>query len=92
MVVARTTAGASTNGMFYELDAIAAVVIGGTLLTGGRGSLIGTLVGVLIFTVLSNIFTLNNLDTDIQNIAKGVIIVLAVLLQFRARKARTGSQ
>ncbi|MGW3967039.1 ABC transporter permease [Amycolatopsis sp. NPDC005003] len=90
MVVARTTAGASTNGMFYELDAIAAVVIGGTLLTGGRGSLIGTLVGVLIFTVLSNIFTLNNLDTDIQNIAKGVIIVLAVLLQFRARKARTG--
>ncbi|MFJ9783041.1 ABC transporter permease [Amycolatopsis sp. NPDC101161] len=90
MVVARTTAGASTNGMFYELDAIAAVVIGGTLLTGGRGSLIGTLIGVLIFTVLSNIFTLNNLDTDIQNIAKGVIIVLAVLLQFRARKARTG--
>jgi ribose transport system permease protein len=40
--------------------------------------------------VLSNLFTLNNLDTDIQNIAKGVIIVLAVLLQFRARKARTG--
>jgi ribose transport system permease protein len=89
MVVARTTAGASTNGMFYELDAIAAVVIGGTLLTGGRGSLVGTLIGVLIFTVLSNLFTLNNLDTDIQNIAKGVIIVLAVLLQFRARKART---
>jgi len=90
MVVARTTAGASTNGMFYELDAIAAVVIGGTLLTGGRGSLVGTLIGVLIFTVLSNLFTLNNLDTDIQNIAKGVIIVLAVLLQFRARKSRTG--
>ncbi|WIV54179.1 ABC transporter permease [Amycolatopsis nalaikhensis] len=91
MVVARTTAGASTNGMFYELDAIAAVVIGGTLLTGGRGSLIGTLVGVLIFTVLSNIFTLNNLDTDIQNIAKGVIIVLAVLLQFRGRKIKNQS-
>jgi ribose transport system permease protein len=91
MVVARTTAGSSTNGMFYELDAIAAVVIGGTLLTGGRGSLIGTLIGVLIFTVLSNLFTLNNLDTDIQNIAKGVIIVLAVLLQFRTRKTRTGT-
>ncbi|OZM72044.1 ABC transporter [Amycolatopsis antarctica] len=88
MVVARTTAGASTNGLFYELDAIAAVVIGGTLLTGGRGSLIGTLIGVLIFTVLSNIFTLNNLDTDIQNIAKGAIIVLAVLLQFRTNRGR----
>ncbi|GAA3458207.1 ribose transport system permease protein [Saccharothrix longispora] len=87
MVVARTTSGASTNGMFYELDAIAAVVIGGTLLTGGRGSLIGTLIGVLIFTVVGNIFTQNNLDTDIQNIAKGVIIVAAVLLQ-RTTSAR----
>ncbi|NIH80089.1 ABC transporter permease [Amycolatopsis viridis] len=86
MVVARTTSGASTNGLYYELDAIAAVVIGGTLLSGGRGTLTGTLIGVLIFTVLGNIFTLNNLDTDIQNIAKGAIIVLAVLLQFRSRR------
>ncbi|GAB3582536.1 ABC transporter permease [Amycolatopsis endophytica] len=88
MVVARTTSGASTNGLYYELDAIAAVVIGGTLLSGGRGTLIGTLIGVLIFTVLGNIFTLNNLDTDIQNIAKGAIIVLAVLLQFRTNRSR----
>jgi ribose transport system permease protein len=73
--------------MFYELDAIAAVVIGGTLLSGGRGTLIGTLIGVLIFTVVNSIFTQNNLETDIQNIAKGVIIVAAVLLQ--AASART---
>jgi ribose transport system permease protein len=90
MVVARTTSGASTNGMFYELDAIAAVVIGGTLLTGGRGTLIGTLIGVLIFTVLNSIFTQNNLETDIQQIAKGVIIVGAVLLQ--AVTSRRGSK
>ncbi|MEU4743516.1 ABC transporter permease [Actinosynnema sp. NPDC023658] len=89
MVVARTTSGASTNGMFYELDAIAAVVIGGTLLSGGRGSLIGTLIGVLIFTVVGNIFTQNNLDTDIQNIAKGVIIVAAVLLQRTTARRRS---
>nr|WP_246257938.1 ABC transporter permease [Amycolatopsis anabasis] len=89
MVVARTTSGASTNGMFYELDAIAAVVIGGTALSGGRGSLVGTLLGVLIFTVLNSIFTQNNLDTDIQNIAKGAIIVGAVLLQY-ATSARRG--
>ncbi|MFD7654486.1 ABC transporter permease [Actinosynnema sp. NPDC059797] len=92
MVVARTTSGASTNGMFYELDAIAAVVIGGTLLTGGRGSLIGTLIGVLIFTVVGNIFTQNNLDTDIQNIAKGVIIVAAVLLQRTTSARRRGAR
>ncbi|XVS68181.1 ABC transporter permease [Actinosynnema sp. CA-299493] len=91
MVVARTTSGASTNGMFYELDAIAAVVIGGTLLSGGRGSLIGTLIGVLIFTVVGNIFTQNNLDTDIQNIAKGVIIIAAVLLQ-RTTARRRGAR
>ena len=90
MVVARTTSGASTNGLFYELDAIAAVVIGGTLLAGGRGSLIGTLIGVLIFTVLNSIFTQNNLDTDIQNIAKGVIIVAAVLLQRTTSRRSAG--
>nr|WP_243727603.1 ABC transporter permease [Actinocrispum wychmicini] len=89
MLAARTTAGASTHGQFYELDAIAAVVIGGTLLTGGRGTMIGTVIGVLIFTLLNNIFILNNLETDIQKIAKGVIIVIAVLLQFRANRARS---
>ncbi len=91
MLAARTTAGASTHGQFYELDAIAAVVIGGTLLTGGRGTMIGTVIGVLIFTLLNNIFILNNLETDVQKIAKGVIIVIAVLLQFRANRARSTS-
>ncbi|TCP56116.1 monosaccharide ABC transporter membrane protein (CUT2 family) [Tamaricihabitans halophyticus] len=86
MVVARASSGAASNGLLYELDAIAAVVIGGTLLSGGRGTLVGTLIGVLIFTVLGNVFTLNNLDTDIQNIAKGAIIVLAVLLQYRSSR------
>jgi ribose transport system permease protein len=90
MVVARTTSGASTNGQFYELDAIAAVVIGGTLLSGGKGSLVGTLLGVLIFTAVSNVFTLNNLETDVQNIAKGAIIVIAVLFQsLRLRRTRS---
>ncbi len=88
IVVARTTSGASGHGLFYELDAIAAVVIGGTLLTGGRGTLIGTLIGVLIFTVVNSIFTQNNLETDIQQIAKGVIIVAAVLLQYGTTRNR----
>ena len=83
MIMARTTTGSSTHGMLYELDAIAAVVIGGTLLTGGRGTIVGTVIGVLIFTMLSNIFTLNNLSISAQAIAKGVIIVVAVLLQQR---------
>lgn len=90
MYLGRTTAGTSTHGMLMELDVIAAVVVGGTLLTGGRGTIVGTVLGVLIFATLTNIFTQNNLDTSVQALAKGAIIVVAVLLQqrFAARGAR----
>lgn len=83
MLASETTTGSSTHGDLYELNAIAAVIIGGTLLTGGRGSLIGSVLGVLVFMTISDIFVLNNLQTEVQNIAKGVIIVVAVLLQRR---------
>ncbi|MDO8142949.1 MULTISPECIES: ABC transporter permease [unclassified Isoptericola] len=83
MMLARTGAGSSTNGLLYELDVIAAVVVGGTLLAGGRGTIIGTVIGVLIFATLSNVFIINNLDSSVQQIAKGAIIVGAVLLQQR---------
>jgi len=81
MILARTTAGVSTHGALYELDAIAAVVVGGTLLVGGRGTIVGTVLGVIIFATLTNIFTINNLNTSIQAVAKGIIIVGAVMLQ-----------
>jgi ribose transport system permease protein len=83
MMLGRTTAGSSTNGFGYELDVIAAVVVGGTLLAGGRGSIVGTVLGVLIFSTLTNVFTQNNLSISAQSVAKGVIIVVAVLLQQR---------
>ncbi|MCW2770317.1 MAG: sugar transporter permease [Aeromicrobium sp.] len=89
MLMSRTTTGSSTHGTLYELDAIAAVVIGGTLLSGGRGTVVGTLFGVLIFTTLTNVFTLNNLSTSAQAVAKGVIIVIAVLLQQRIADRKT---
>ena len=83
MMMGRTTSGTSTHGYLYELDAIAAVVVGGTLLAGGRGTIMGTVFGVLIFSTLTNVFTQNNMDTSVQALAKGAIIVLAVLLQQR---------
>jgi ribose transport system permease protein len=89
IIMARTTTGSSTHGDLYELDAIAAVIIGGTLLTGGRGTLIGSILGVLVFTVITNLFILNGLDTSDQLIAKGVIIVIAVLLQRRGLRTPT---
>jgi ribose transport system permease protein len=98
LIMARTTTGSATHGNLYELDAIAAVVIGGTLLIGGRGTIVGTVLGVIIFTTLGNVFTLNNLSSSAQAVARGVIIVAAVLLQqrlasggFRLRPARSGT-
>lgn len=92
MILGRTTAGTSVNGVLYELDAIAAVVVGGTLLIGGRGTITGTVFGVLIFATLTNVFVQNNLTSSVQAVAKGVIIVVAVLLQQRfARPAGRSS-
>jgi ribose transport system permease protein len=89
IIMARTTTGSSTHGDLYELDAIAAVIIGGTLLTGGRGTLVGSILGLLVFTVITNLFILNGLDTSDQLVAKGVIIVIAVLLQRRGLRTPT---
>ncbi|WP_405001133.1 ABC transporter permease [Isoptericola haloaureus] len=83
MMLARTGAGSSTNGLLMELDVIAMVVVGGTLLAGGRGTIIGTIIGVLIFATLQNVFIINNVDSSVQQIARGAIIVAAVLLQQR---------
>ena len=92
MMLGRTSAGSSTNGLYYELDAIAAVVVGGTLLAGGRGTIVGTVLGVLIFSTLTNVFTQNNLSISAQAVAKGVIIVVAVMLQQRiAERSRAST-
>jgi ribose transport system permease protein len=91
MLVARTNTGSSTHGTLLELDAIAAVVIGGTLLTGGRGTIVGTVFGVLIFMTLTNVFTLNNRSISEQALLKGLIIVAAVLLQQRLASRNNSS-
>ena len=75
-------------GVMYELDAIAMAVIGGVSLSGGRGSIVGTVLGVLIFGVIISGFTFLKLDAYYQEMVKGVIIVGAVVLdQWRQRRA-----
>ncbi len=78
----------SGMGLIYELDAIAMAVIGGVSLTGGRGSIIGTTLGMLIFGVIISGFTYLKLDAFYQEMVKGAIIVAAVVLdQWRQQRA-----
>jgi ribose transport system permease protein len=81
IVTAQANSGSSDHGNLYELQAIAAVIIGGTALAGGRGTIVGSVLGVLVFTQITNLFIVNNLAIEYQLIAQGVIIVAAVLVQ-----------
>ena len=81
MVTAQANSGSSDHGNLYELQAIAAAIIGGTALAGGRGTIVGSVLGVLVFTSITNLFIVNNLAIEYQLIAQGVIIVAAVLIQ-----------
>jgi ribose transport system permease protein len=73
--------GSANDGAGYELTAIAAVVIGGTSLFGGAGSMIGTIAGSIMLGALANILQLNNVNASLQLLATGAIIVLAAALQ-----------
>lgn len=86
VLAARINAGSPASGDGYELDAIAAVVIGGTSLNGGIGTIVGTLLGVLIVGILNNGLDLLNVSSYFQLITKGVIIILAVMLDTRSKK------
>jgi ribose transport system permease protein len=81
----RLNAGSPTFGQLAELDAIAAVVIGGSALQGGRATIVGTFLGVITFALIFNLLTLMDLAVEIQQITKGLIILAAVLVQRRER-------
>ncbi|MEV4823130.1 ABC transporter permease [Micromonospora sp. NPDC049274] len=81
MLTAQANSAQAATANLYELDAIAAAIIGGTLLSGGRGTIIGSLLGVIIFSTITNLFAINGLSSEAQNMVKGGIIVAAVLVQ-----------
>lgn len=80
VVTSRLSSAQPTAGEGYEMDAIAAVVLGGTSMAGGIGSIVGTFIGVLIIGVLNNALNLMNVQSYYQQIAKAIIILIAVLL------------
>ncbi len=85
-VAARSSTGSATIGMAQELDAIAACVIGGASLAGGQGSVTKTVVGALVLALIGNIMNLMAVPSYPQDIIKGIIIILAVLLQIFTNK------
>lgn len=80
VLTSRLNSAQPTAGSAYEMDAIAAVVLGGTSMTGGSGSLTGTLIGILILGVLNNGLNLLGVSSFYQQIVKGVVILIAVLI------------
>ncbi len=87
LLASRMNSGQPNAGMMYELDVIAAVVVGGTSLSGGRGSIAGTFLGAMLIAVLRNGLNLLNVNSYVQQVVVGVVILLAVLAD-TARKKR----
>ncbi len=83
LYAAENRQGNPNAGVAYELDAIAAVVIGGTKLSGGSGSIFGTIMGTLTIGVLTNMLRLNNVDSNVEMMLKAVLIVVVVTVQKR---------
>ena len=80
LLAARLASGDPKSGMMFELNAIAAVVLGGTSLMGGRGTVVGTLIGALVIGVLDNGLILLNVSAFYQMVAKGLVILAAVIM------------
>lgn len=86
ILIARLNSAQPSMGTSFEMDAIAAVVIGGTSLAGGTGSIIGTFIGTLILGVLMNGMNMLGVDSFAQYVVKGAVILFAVLLETRKKK------
>ncbi|PIE32878.1 ribose ABC transporter permease [candidate division KSB3 bacterium] len=86
MLSARLNSISSTNaGVYYELDAIAAVVIGGTSMSGGSGTIYGTVIGAIILGIINNMLNMLGVSPYLQGTVKGLVIILAVLLQYKKK-------
>jgi ribose transport system permease protein len=90
MISARLGSAQPATGLGYELQAIAAVVIGGTSLSGGKGTIVGTIIGALIISVINNGLQIMSVRQEWQNVILGLVILVVVFIdQLRARRAAT---
>jgi len=87
VLMSRMNSGQPGAGVSYEFDAITAVVVGGTSLSGGSGTIVGTIIGAIIVGIINNILNLSNVNTYWQQIAKGLIILVAVIADVVNKRA-----
>ena len=85
-MAAHLNIGEASLGRGLELDAIAAVVIGGTALSGGKGSIWGTVIGALILGIINNMLNLLGVSPYLQGLVKGSVILIAVLVQYKRQQ------
>lgn len=90
MLMSRTASGYPNAAEGYEMDAMTAAVIGGTSFTGGVGTAIGTLIGGLIVAIINNILTLMGVQSYVQQILKGIIVIVAVAIDVNSRRKKMG--
>ena len=88
LLMSRINSGQPAGGLMFELDAITCAVIGGTSLSGGVGTITGTLVGGIIVGILQNILNLTNVSPYWQQILKGVVIMIAVIMDIKTKSAK----
>jgi len=88
LITARLGSAQPTAGAGYELDAIAAVVLGGTSMSGGIGTITGTAIGALIIGVLNNALNIMQVSSYYQDVAKGIVILVAVLMDRKKKASR----
>ena len=91
VIAARLSSAQPQLGVGYELQAIAAVIIGGTSLLGGRGSIVGTLIGALIMSVLINGLRIMAIQTEWQNVVVGLVVLFAVFTDNLRRRRAAGA-
>ncbi|MCC8107597.1 MAG: ABC transporter permease [Planctomycetes bacterium] len=87
VLMSRMNSGQPAAGIGYEFDAITAVVVGGTSLAGGNGTILGTFIGSMIIAVINNNLNLLNVNSYWQQIVKGIIILIAVIIDVRTKRA-----
>ena len=86
LICSRITSGNATVASGYEMNAISSAVIGGVSMSGGSGSVVGTIIGALILTIIQNSFDIMGINSFYQDVIKGIIILLAVFLDIRGKK------